>query len=71
MLFGFVGLIACATPPDKDEVTGPYSGSIRRYEIDDFKLPHNNNEARAIGSDLNGDRTVDNSFGMLTGTLSS
>jgi hypothetical protein len=66
-----VGLVACATPSADGEVTGPYSGPIRHYEIDSFKLSHNNNEARAFAGDLNGDRTVDNSFGMLTGTLSS
>jgi hypothetical protein len=71
MLVGFVGLVACATSPDDGEVTGPYSGPIRRYEIDDFKLPSNNNQARELGRDLNGDRTADNTFGMLTGTLSA
>lgn len=59
-------LVACGggddglTPP-----TGPHYG----YVADTVVVPRNNSEAREIGLDLNGDKTIDNQLGMVLGTL--
>jgi hypothetical protein len=59
-------LVACGggddgvTPP-----TGPHYG----YVADTVVVPRNNAEAREIGLDLNGDKTIDNQLGMVLGTL--
>jgi hypothetical protein len=51
------------------DVTGPFTGTPRRYVIDRIELPTNNNEARGFGLDVNGDDTVDNTLGMVVSTL--
>jgi hypothetical protein len=58
-------LAACAAEPAP--IT--YTGQARRFVVDSIRLPINNTEARQFGADLNGDRTVDNQLGMVTGTL--
>jgi hypothetical protein len=42
-----------------------------RYVIDRESIPQNNNEARMLGLDLNGDGTVDNQLGMVLASVSS
>src|SRR5574338_440669 len=59
----------CVDTGASDDVTGPFTGTPRRYVIDRIELPTNNNEARGFGLDLNGDRTVDNQLGMVISTL--
>src|SRR5688572_21302426 len=41
-----------------------------RYVMASQQQPTNNNQARELGLDLNGDQTVDNQLGMVMGTLS-
>jgi hypothetical protein len=57
-------LVACGgegqTPP-----SGPHYG----YVASEVTVPANNTQAREIGLDLNGDKTVDNQLGMVLGTL--
>src|SRR5688572_8362629 len=40
-----------------------------RYVISKQQVPTNNNQARELGQDLNGDLTVDNQLGMVLGTF--
>lgn len=58
-------LIACggdgATPP---------SGPHYTYVVDDVTVPANNNQARDIALDLDGDKLTDNQLGMVLGVLS-
>jgi hypothetical protein len=59
----------CVQTGQHDDVTGPFTGTPRRYVIDAITLPANNAEARLYGLDLNGDKTVDNQLGMVISTL--
>ncbi len=59
----------CVQTGADDDVTGPFTGTPRRYVIDRIELPTNNTEARQFGLDLNGDKTVDNQLGMVISTL--
>jgi hypothetical protein len=58
----------CAQEVDGD-VTGPFTGTPRRYVIDSFTLPTNNTEARALGADLDGDTYPDNQLGSALSFL--
>ncbi len=66
----FASLLAACNDGD-DEVTGPFTGEIRRYVVDGFTLPMSNVMARSLGDDLDGDSTVDNQLGMVVNTLNS
>ncbi len=48
-----------------DPPSGPHYG----YVANQVTVPANNSQAREIGLDLNGDKTVDNQLGMVLGTL--
>lgn len=56
-------------PLAADDIVGPYSGPRTRYVVDSLLLPRNNNDARAYGTDINGDKAPDNQLGMVIGTL--
>lgn len=62
-------LAACTGGDGGGDVTGPFSGTRRRYVVDGFTLPTTNSDARALGDDLNGDGVVDNQLGMVIATL--
>lgn len=64
-----ISLAACTASPTSDDVVGPFTGARHRFVIDRFELPLNNNAARALGDDLDGDGIVDNQLGMVIGTL--
>jgi len=51
--------------------TSPPTGPHFTYVADSVTVPKNNTEARMIGLDLNGDKTIDNQLGMVLGTLAS
>jgi hypothetical protein len=59
-------LVACG---GGDDGLTPPSGPHYGYVADTVVVPRNNSEAREIGLDLNGDKTVDNQLGMVLGTL--
>jgi len=61
-------LAACATEPADDI---HYTGETRRFVIDQIAVPTVNNDARAFGADLDGDKSVDNQLGMVTATLNN
>src|SRR3954470_17393578 len=61
-------LAACTSSPPPD---APFTGTVSRYAIDRFDLPRNNNDARQLGDDLDGDRAIDNQVGVVIGTLAS
>lgn len=64
-----LSLAACTSSPTSDDVVGPFTGATHRFVIDRFELPLNNNAARSVGDDLDGDGIIDNQLGMLIGTL--
>jgi hypothetical protein len=39
------------------------------YRIDSVRVPRNNAEAHSLGLDLNGDKVVDNTLGLVAGTI--
>lgn len=52
-------------------MTGPYTGTVHRFVVDQFSFPTTTTEARAVGDDLDGDNTVDNQLGLTIATLNS
>jgi hypothetical protein len=58
-------LIACGGSEGQTPPSGPHYG----YVASEVTVPANNSQAREIGLDLNGDKTVDNQLGMVLGTL--
>jgi hypothetical protein len=64
-------IAGCAQEATSGDVTGPFTGTPRRYVIDSFSIPTNTAQARALGDDLNGDKTVDNQLGQVIGFLGS
>lgn len=63
-----VVMAACSTTPS-DEVTGPYTGPITRYAIDDIVIPSTTEQVTGFAGDLTGDGHADNQFGQVTRTL--
>lgn len=61
----------CAHDVDEGDVTGPFTGTPRRYVIDTFSIPTNGAMARELGDDLDGDAYVDNQLGQVLGFLQS
>src|SRR6478672_5419835 len=59
-------LVACG---GGDDGTTPPSGPHYGYVASEVTVPANNSQAREIGLDLNGDKTIDNQLGMVLGTL--
>jgi hypothetical protein len=49
-----VALAACATP-SSDDISGPFTGTPRRYAIDRIDLPVTSMQARSFADDLTGD----------------
>ena len=62
-------LVVAACTPSDGEVTGPYTGPTTRYAIDDIVIPSTTEEITGFGSDLDGDKRVDNHYGQITRTL--
>lgn len=61
-------LAACGDAASTD-VTGPYTGAHHRFVVDAVSLPRDVGAAMAIGADLDGDGTVENQLGAITGLL--
>ncbi len=64
-----IALAACTSQPS--DITGPYTGPVHRFVVDRFTLAQHTSEAKQLGDDLDGDGTVDNALGQVTGTLAS
>ena len=65
-----LALAACGGAGDgTDDVTGPYSGTTRRYVVDAVTLPADTAAAMALGDDLDGDGAVDDQLGVITALL--
>jgi len=56
--------IGCA-----DDADAPLTGATHRYALDGIVLPMTNAEAHALGTDLDGDGTVDNQLGAVISSL--
>jgi hypothetical protein len=63
-----VALVACS---ESGDVTGPFTGEVRRYVVDGFAIPRDNSETLALAADLDGDDRPENQFGNVTGVLAS
>ena len=61
-------LVACDGDATTD-VTGPYTGATHRFVVDAVTLPRDATAALAVGADLDGDGTVENQLGAITGLL--
>jgi hypothetical protein len=61
-------LVGCSSSSD---ITGPFTGEVRRYYVDSFSIPMDATEAIAIAADLDGDDNPENVFGNVTGVLNS
>ncbi|MEO8846806.1 MAG: hypothetical protein ABI591_16865 [Kofleriaceae bacterium] len=64
-------LAACTSAAGTGDVVGPFTGATHRYAIDHYTISMNNNDARTLGDDLDGDGAVDNRIGMTFASLSS
>lgn len=64
-------LAACDSHVNPLDVTGPYTGEVHRYYLDDVTLPHTSDMSRTLGDDLDGDKTVDNQLGATITALSA
>ncbi|MBL0220968.1 MAG: hypothetical protein IPQ07_44745 [Myxococcales bacterium] len=51
------------------EVTGPYSGPLRRYEVDVLTLPSTTALTNQFADDLDGDGEPDNQLGLIVAAL--
>jgi hypothetical protein len=73
MRFAFASLLmtGCALQYGGDDGATQITGPTHRFVVDRIDLPKTNNDARAMGGDVNGDRTVDNQLGMVISTLNS
>jgi hypothetical protein len=65
--YALVGLLVTAACGESGPE--PIRGPVHTFAVDGYTLPMDNIEARAMGCDLNGDRTVDNQLGMTFGQL--
>ncbi|HWO24123.1 MAG TPA: hypothetical protein VNO30_35515 [Kofleriaceae bacterium] len=54
---------------DDGIVVGPFTGEVRRFVVDDVRLPRTLAQAMAMGSDLNGDNVSDNQLGIVIAAL--
>ena len=63
LCLGLVAFAACASEPDEPRC------EARVLRIASVAVPHNNQSARDLGLDLNGDQTIDNQLGMVTATV--
>jgi hypothetical protein len=69
-LLALVPILAACTAADT-EIATPDSGAYQRFVIDDFTFPTSEDEAKAFGSDLDGDGMVDNEIGLAISALST
>ena len=60
--------IGCSSDT-RGEVTGPYSGALRRYEVDVLTLPSTTALTHQFADDLNGDGEPDNQLGLIVAAL--
>jgi hypothetical protein len=68
-ILGLVGAVAAGACSD-DRLGSP-EGDYYQYVAGAIGIPANNNEARLLALDLNGDKAVDNQLGMIFGLLQS
>jgi len=53
------------------DVVGPFTGDVHRFVVDRFAVARDRAAAAAVAGDLDGDGTLDNHFGTITGLLAS
>jgi hypothetical protein len=61
-------LVACS---ESSDVTGPFSGEMRRFVVDGFSIPRDNVDAASLAADLDGDGAPENQLGNITSVLTS
>lgn len=64
-------LAACGSPSssDEDDVTGPFTGPVQRFVVDELFVPNSQGTAAALGADLDGNGTIDNQGGSTLAFL--
>jgi len=62
-------LSACGTEPASVDVTGPFTGPVQRFIVDELAVPSNGPAARELAGDLDGDGTLDNEGGLALAIL--
>jgi hypothetical protein len=67
----FLVLALCACSSSVGDVTGPFTGEVRRYVVDAIRVPHDSAEAAAFAADLDGDGAAENQLGNVTAVLAA
>jgi hypothetical protein len=63
-------LAACGSPSHTDDdVTGPFTGPVQRFVVDELVAPNTQAGARALAADLDGDGAPDNQGGSTLAGL--
>jgi len=62
-------LAACGTESPSDDVTGPFTGPIQRFVVDELVVPNTQPAARDAGLDLDGNGVIDNQGGSVLAAL--
>ena len=61
-------LVGCSSDTGGD-VTGPFSGEVHRYAVDEMALPSTTALTNAYAADLDGDGAVDNQLGLIVAAI--
>jgi hypothetical protein len=70
MTFAMLLAAGCTTaPPASTDITGPFTGTARRYVVDRIDVPLNGAQAREMAADLDGDHHPDNQLGAVIPSL--
>ncbi|CAN5759316.1 hypothetical protein BH11MYX3_BH11MYX3_15740 [soil metagenome] len=66
---GIALLVGGCTSDTGGDVTGPYSGELRRFGVDRITLPSTTSLQNEFADDLNGDGEPDNQLGLIVAAL--
>jgi hypothetical protein len=61
--------IGCSSDSDDGDVTGPFSGDVRRYDVDKLILPSTTALQNQYAGDLDGDGSTENQLGLIVAAL--
>ena len=60
---------ACSSSDTSGDVTGPYSGEVRRYDVIELDLPSTTAKTNGWAGDLDGDGSLENQLGLIVAAL--
>lgn len=61
-------VVGCSSDTGGD-VTGPYSGEVRRFDVDKVTLPSTTALSNQLAGDLDGDESAENQLGLIVAAL--